>query len=845
MSGPAIVSAKTVELTIDGETVQVPKGATILQAARQNNVYIPTLCYLEKLLPIGSCRVCSVEVESVDGPVMSCTTPVTEGMSVITHSEALSEHRKQMVQYILVNHPLDCPVCERSGECSLQNRTLEFGITDQIFAISDHAEAPTLDWGVIRYDENLCIMCERCVKICHEIQGFTALTIDGNGYFAKINTIDGEKLDCDFCGQCLAVCPVGSLSSGITLSGRSWETTKTESICPHCSVGCSYHINTRNGQIVRITSDDNIGVNNGNLCSRGRFGFEAFQSENRILSPLVKNDSRLEPATWPDAMLKVADKIMEAKASYGPDSVAVIASETLSNEDAYVLQRMMREAVGSGRINTLSNMKNPALNAGLFDEFGVVAPITGYDEIKTSGAFLFFGLDAEKENPVIANMIRTAMRDNHTHLYVANTRNTLFEPFERLNISYNYGSETALIAGLISAVVEGAEKSELPQNSSKLAASAKGADPAKAAKTCGCDEKDIRDLAKGLLKEGGPLIFVGSEIHDHPASLEIMKGLANLAELTGGKVMLYREYCNSQGVNDMGLSPTHLPGYVKAEKALDGDFFDALDKGEIKVVIVAGADPTVFAPDGRSVKDVLSKVDFLVVTASHMTETALMADVILPTTTAVEREGSFTNNEGRVSLIRKVVEPVGEAKPEWEIFSALGRTLGLKTGYGVASEVTAEISKTVPGYEDLTVSKIEWGDRFVAYPGRDSGQKGHAFSFDTTPTNLKVDKGYKYQALIGNSLYHIGTLSIQSDALNKIVSKTYVEISPADATAEDLHDGDLVSVESKQTSITAIVRVTDKSPAGVVFLPKNFEQNPALWLVSNKDPVTWVKITKA
>ncbi|VAX23999.1 NADH-ubiquinone oxidoreductase chain G, partial [hydrothermal vent metagenome] len=626
MTETTTVSTGNVTLNINGSSIEVSKGTTILEAASQNDIRIPTLCYLKKLLPIGSCRVCSVEIEGVDKPVMSCVTPVVEGMNVTTESDALSLFRKQMIQFILVNHPVDCPVCERSGECKLQNRTYEFSVTDQMFFTTEYEKPPVKDWGVIRYDGSLCIMCERCVKICREIQGANALVIDGSGNEAKINTVDGDPLDCDFCGQCVSVCPVGALNSGIVLSARSWEVTRTESVCAHCAVGCSYNVEVKSNRIVRINSNDDIGINNGNLCARGRFGFEAFQSNNRIETPMMREGNTRHIATWDSALNEVVGRLEEIKEKYGPESIAVIASEKITNEDAYMIQKVFRAGFGVNRLETLSNMRVPVLNSGIFDEFGSSTPIAGYDEIWKAGSFISFGCDGANENPVIANMVRVAMRDKGTNLYVINVRDTEFFPAPRMQVQYNYGSESALVAALLRKLVDKCGVAD----KGGFASSTGSASFVDVIKTSGVSIDDMEELAERIAKDGPPLIFIGKEIHDHPASIDIVKALTNLAGLLGGKALLYREYSNSQGTNDMGLSPVNFPGYIKVDNAQavshysekwgadipalssgGGDIIKDISDGKIKAVVLVGVDPQVHFPDGEAVSRSLSEAPFV------------------------------------------------------------------------------------------------------------------------------------------------------------------------------------------------------------------------------------------
>jgi len=853
-------AVKTVSLTIDGQTVSVPEGDTILTAARRNGVDIPTLCFLEKLKPIGSCRICSVEVEGSASPIMSCVTPVVDGMKVVTSSEQLSRYRQEMMRFILTNHPLDCPVCERSGECLLQNRTFELNVTEHPFRTIDYKKTAVDDWNELRYNRNLCIFCERCVKVCWEIQGFGALAIGGNGYQARIVPTTGETLDCDFCGQCLAVCPVGAISSAIIFSARSWEIEKVETICPFCAVGCSIEMNVKNGALVRNTSNDNIGVNNGNLCARGRFGHESVQSEDRFRTPLVRKGVKLAETGWDEAIENVAGKISEAIKNYGPDSVGVIVSETVTNEDAYLIQKVFRAGLKSNRIETLSNMLNPKLNSGIFDEMGSSAPIASYDRIGEAGSFVFFGCDAEKENPVIANMVRVAMRDSGTPLFVANTRNPLFKPHARQHVRYEYGTETLLAAALIGALKESGLSDGGVGDPSAFIKTSGSVSVSEAAKSAGVSEEAVRRMAEGIKTAGSPLIFLGKEIHDHPKGAEIARALSNLANLAGGRLLLYREYCNSQGANDMGLGPSHFPGYLRTDSDQAAGYYSAkwgvetpafpgpspdmltdLVAGKIKVLMVVGCDPITHYNDGQFVREAIQSAGFVVVTGSYDNETGVLADVALPTTVAAERDGSYTNNEGRVQLLRKGVEPVGQSKPEWEIFRDLGVRMGMDMSYETCEQIAEEIAELVPGYHGLTHNCIARGGALITYPGKSSDAEGYEFDTATIPSD---SSGFPFVAIIGNSLFHLGVASRHSKALNHMAPGACLEISPDDAVTVGVSDGDNAVVESVQGSINVKVVVTGRSSKGIVFITKNFENAPATHLIYRKNPVTRVKVSR-
>lgn len=832
--------AKDVTIVLDGKTVTVPKGTTILATAQANGVYIPTLCYMKKLNPIGSCRICSVEVAGLADPIMSCVTPVSEGMAVTTQSDKLTTYRQDMLRFILTNHPLDCPVCERSGECQLQNKTFEMKVLSA-FATAERKKVPRSDWSLLRYDRNLCIFCERCVKVCWEVQGFGALAIDGNGYAAVIKPTTGERLDCDFCGQCLSVCPVGAISSGVVFSARSWEVGKTQAVCPHCAVGCSFHVNVKKGELVRVTSDDDIGVNNGNLCARGRFGFGFHQSGERLTTPVLKHGDVHTTISWEVAMSVMAEKLDEIKTKHGAGSIAVIGGETLSNEDAYLLQKVFRGGLGASLIDNTANMRTPALHEGVFDTFGASAPLASYEEIGKAGSFVFFGCDAEKENPVIANMVRPLMRDKDTPLYIMNARNVAFTPKARARVRFNYGAETALIAGVIRALTEGPDSVKADALSVK---SANTLSVESAARASGVSADDIKRIAVELKKAGSPLIFMGSEVYSHPKGVEIVKGLSNLAAILGGKTILYREYCNTQGVNDMGLTPGHLPGYAKADAKTtgSGDVFARILDGRVKAVVIAGADPAFLGADTGRVAKALASAEFVAVTSPFMTQTARLANLVLPSSTSAERDGTYTNNEGRVQLTRKAVPQVGESKPDWVIFRDLNRRMGVETHYANAWDVLAEIGGNVPGYEGITHESLSNGGKLVSYPKR--GGSAGGFEFDVKAMDA-VGGDYPVTAIVGNSLFHLGVFSPRCAPLKDADRSAWVEVGAEDAASCGLANGDIAVIQSRTGSMKAKVKVTKRSPKGVVFVMKNDEGAPGMSLAPADGGAVCVRIKKA
>ncbi len=852
-----------VNLTIDGKKIVADKEKTVLEAATENGIYIPTMCYLKKLNPIGSCRVCLVDVEGADDPMTSCQLPVMEGMVVSTKSDRVIELRQLMVKLILVNHPVDCTVCERSGECRLQDITYEFGISRQDLKAEPVERQKRYDWKLIRYNPYLCILCERCIRVCHEVQGVSAYKIKNNGFRSVIDTVDEKPLDCDFCGQCIAVCPVGALSSGLVLQARSWELSKVRTVCSYCGVGCSINLDVKKGKVYRITSDDNIGINNGNLCAMGRFGYQCIDTEERIKTPLIRKGDKLVPASWDEALKVVSNKFKEIKNHNGGEAIAGIGSERASNEDNYLFQKFFRTVLGSHNIDNPLNMENSSFGSGLFEKFDLPL-INSTEYINKSDVIFTVGADACEENPVLGNIIRMAMRDKEAKLVVASSRDVGFRPPPDFRLVYKYGSEILLINGIIKAIVErqGARgKGQEIEGSKEFFDYLKGIKLEDVSSRTGISVELIKTIASNLNKSKLPVILCGREIYTHPRGVEIVHALQNLTNIINGNIILYREHCNSQGVNDMGVLPDMYPGYrkttdteakgnfeklwrgtlpVKGKVTTTNIIDDAID-GKIKALYVIGEDIIHRSHNDNRTREALKNIDFIVVQDIFMSDTALYADVVLPSSSFSEREGTWTNMEGRVQKINKAIEPIGESRADWEAIKELANIMGGNFKYSFAEDIFKEITTVVPAYAGITYSSIKNDGKVVNY----QSQSRRRFSVVQHREIESIgDNDMPFILLSGNTFFHLGALSRKSAAMNMLTPECMVEINPADAENLRIKDKDTVTVESRNGSITIKTKVTDKSPQGVVFVPVNFENSPVNALANKKDAVTRVKITK-
>jgi NADH-quinone oxidoreductase chain G len=786
-----------VSLTIDGRKISAAPKQTVLEAAAANGIYIPTLCYLKELSPIGSCRVCLVEVEGTDHPLAACQLPVAEGMQVTTQSDQLNELRRTMVQLLLVNHPLDCPVCERSGECRLQNLTYELGITQQTFAAQPPERTKHLDWQVVRYNPNLCVLCERCVRVCNEVQGVAAYRIRDNGYRSVIDTRDGQPLNCDFCGRCISVCPVGALTSGLGLPARSWELQKVASVCPFCGTGCSVELQVKKDRICRVSADPAQGINQGNLCARGRFGFQFIDHEQRLRTPLIRRDGKLTPAGWDETLDFVADKLQAIKKEHGAAAIAGIGSERLPNEDNYLFQKFFKESLGSSRIDNLWNMQNTC----------AASPSAGpsTEDLLKADLVLTVGIEPAEDNPVIGNLLRQAMHTNNAVLVTLSDRHVRFKPPARAALVHAPGREAELIKGLAEALDDGT----VPQD----------------AATAGVAAGALQNAARLLSQAKSAVILCGRRIMATSAYDELLA----LADRIRAKMLIYSEYCNSRGVNDMGVLPEAGVRILEAAGA-----------GEVKALYVMGEDPLTRWHSGADIQDALKKVDFLIVQDIFATPTAELADVVLPSVSFAERQGTVTNMEGRVQKLNPALSPRGEGRADWQILTALAQRLGSRFDYASPEDILREIAGAIPAYADISYATIGANGRLAQYTAAGA-----------TLPRAQANPAQEDQAdaglvlLEGGAFFHLGPYSFRSAALLRLDPQCCALINPDDARTLNLADGDDVTVTSAEGSLKVKARITERVRPGTVFLPDNYEPAPVNRLRPAHNGLTRVKLAKA
>ena len=661
-----------ITVTVDGKKVEVPMGSTILEAANAAGSRVPTLCHDNKLHPFGACRICLVEVEGTPRRFTpSCTTPAGDNMVVRTTSPEIINARKMVLELLLIKHPLDCPVCDKAGACQLQDLTHEYGLGQSRFDAEKGYLPPDLESSIIERNISRCILCGKCVRVCDEQNGVGEWAFTRRGTKARISTDFDRPLDCEFCGECVEICPVGALTTRqFKYKARSWNLEETKSVCNYCGCGCATTLETRDSRIMRVSpGKDNY------LCAKGRFGWDAVHHQDRIATPKMRVGNELVDCTWEDALAMVATNLNVIKGKSGADSIGGLGSVRTTNEDDYVFQKFMRTVVGTNNVDLLARLKAPkGLDSAFFSgELG---------KMGTSEVILVLDKEVGDINPLTGIEIVRAVNRKGRALVLVNDGINKFNKLASIVIPK---STEAALGELVKALSAGQGSSEARQAAAVL----KGA--------------------------GSVAIIVPSKLT--PADLGNIKEIAGLLKNVTYYPIVRRS--NFQGALDMGVLPDYYPGYLKVSAdttaSLAGSWnavlpetagknavqmIDAIAAGKLKALYIMGDDPIGSDP---GLKPVLAKLDFLVVQDIFMTDTAQMADVVLPAASYVEKSGTFTNLERRLQQVNRAEEPYGESRPDWEILSAVAKKMGGSLTYGSVRDVATEIRSRVPLYADLAI----------------------------------------------------------------------------------------------------------------------------------------------
>lgn len=851
------------------------------------------------------CQLCLVKIDGVDELVTSCTTEVTDGMVVHTNTPEIQQKRRDNLKPILAEHPNVCLACDRKEDCdpfrgSIRKAEVvtgcEFCPNNLRCELQEVAEYIGVDPATPSYEfknlpvvkddpffernYNLCIGCTRCVRACQDVRGNSAIgLVFRNGTVvvgSKAPTL--EESGCQFCGACVDVCPTGALTEW----ANKWEGVAQDKIlttCPYCGVGCQLEIETKNARIIRVNPIENA-VNEGQACVKGKFGIlEYVHHPERLRIPLIKRNGEFEEATWDEAL----DVIAERMASYNPNEVAVISSAKATNEDNYVAQKFARAVLGTNNVDHCARLCHASTVAGLAECFGAGAMTNSIDEIRHANCILAIGTNTTYAHPVIGMMVRQAAR-NGLDLIVANPREIELVQDANIFLQHHPGSDVALLMGMMRVIVdEGLHDKafieERCENFEEFADSLAQFDLERVEALTGVPQDKIVEAARLYATKKPSSILYAMGITQHSHGTDNVMATANLAMLTGnvGKLSTgvnpLRGQNNVQGACDLGALPNVYTGYQsvvneeirkKFEDAWDTylpreagltllEILDAAYRKEIKGLYLIGENPLLSDPDASHAREALEALDFFVAQDIFLSETAQLADVVLPSTSFAEKDGTFTNTDRRVQRVREVIKPIGESRPDWLITCQIAQRMGAK-GFAFEDpcQIMEEFRTLTPSYAGITYERLEnggiqWPCPAIDHPGtpflhaeKFTRGKGRFVALEYRAPAELPDDDYPLVLTTERSRYHFhtGTMTRKVDGLDFLDGEGIVEINPADASLLRIKGGEKVKVVSRRGEITARVKVTDISPKQVVTMNFHFAESPTNQLTNPAlDPV--------
>ena len=881
---PESASENFVDLMVDGVSVSVPEGTSILRAASEAGLSIPKLCATESLEAYGSCRLCLVEIEGRRGYPASCTTPAEAGMVVKTQTDKLAKIRREVMELYISDHPLDCLTCSANGDCELQDMAGVVGLRDVRYGVdgANHLEAKKDESNpYFTFDASKCIVCSRCVRACEETQGTFALTIDGRGFGSTVSAGQKESFldsECVSCGACVSACPTATLmEKSVIEQGMPERSVKTT--CAYCGVGCSFKAEVKGNDVVRMVPDSDGKANRGHSCVKGRFAFGYATHKDRITKPMIR-EKITDPwreVSWDEAVNYAASQFKKIQKKYGKSSVGGITSSRCTNEETYLVQKLIRAAFGNNNVDTCARVCHSPTGYGLKATLGESAGTQDFDSVMYTDVAVVIGANPTDGHPVFASRMKKRLRQG-AKLIVVDPRKIDLVDGPHVKASHHLklmpGTNVAIINAFAHVIYkENLHDSEFIKKRCDSEQFEKWVSfiaqdrnsPEDLESTTGVPAAELREAARLFANCGNGAIYYGLGVTEHSQGSTMVLGIANLAMLTGNigrpgvGVNPLRGQNNVQGACDMGSFPHELPGYRHLSDSVTRELFekewnvsldpepgfripnmlDAAHSDEFMGIYVQGEDIAQSDPNTKHVTSALEAMECVVVQDIFLNETAKFAHVILPGASFLEKDGTFTNAERRISRIRKVMEPLG-GKADWEGTMMLSNALGYPMNYSHPSEIMDEIARLTPTFTGVSYEKLDEGS--IQWPCNNETPDGtpimHTSEFvigkgrfvitEYVPTTERSSRKFPLILTTGRILsqYNVGAQTRRTENMTWH-DEDRLEIHPSDAELRGVKNDDWVGITSRAGDTVLRATVTERVQPGVVYTTFHFPESGA------------------
>jgi NADH-quinone oxidoreductase chain G len=866
-----------VNVLIDGKPIAVEKGTLVIEAARRLGIMIPNFCHHPKLSPDGNCRMCLVAVEKMPKLQVSCSIPVAEGMVVRTDTAEVTNSHKSVLEFILANHPLDCPICDQGGRCDLQDFSHQYTPTVSDFIDVKRVFKKEYFSPLIEKEMNRCVQCLRCVRYCDEVVDAKALAPINRGTMTEISHFTSHPLDCEYCGGCVQICPVGAFTS--RLSGyefRPWMVKRADTTCGYCGDGCALTLMTRGKDVIEVMSAYEGGRNNGDLCARGYFGFQFVNHPERLTQPLVRQpDGTLQPVIWEEVLPLLAERFTQLKLTHGAEKIGGLITARCTNEDMFVFQKFMRLAIGSNHVDSSARYGHVNAVEALRRVQGTNRWTVTYEDIVHADVLLLIGTQITFTNPIVGFKVKEAVKKHGAKLLTIETGQKSIETISNIvNLAFHhvtvpFGRHGDAIKGLIKAVFEDQLMDGTIVSRANDFASRTRAAATALSYPAGIDVETLRAIAKSVAGAKRAVIIVGQDLLQAPGAYHAMVNLFDLLLLLGklgepgwGLAPLTEEN-NEQGAIEMGATAEYLPGPAALDDAATRgrmaavwkesvptakglrllDMIEGARTGRIKAMYMVGENPVRSLPPTAKTVEALKNLELLVVQDLFLSETAELADIVLPACSYAEKAGTFTNSEGFVQKVRRGADPIGDSRPDWEILSAVSVMMGYPLEYTNTQEILKEIRQIIPEYNILGTSpepaKIDTQamERYLAAGFATDVADRYAV---TTPRAER----YPWRLRVGQVLFHSGKMSRMAKGLIDLQNDGRLYMNPADAERIGVLSGDTVRITAESGEATVPVQLAGRFPEGMVYFPESFREPLASVLAVTSDPVTGVPYHK-